>query len=178
MEFKITTQRTCIRAFESEDVVLFAEYRADPLIAKYQSWSEYTIEQAQAFYAAMDYQNFGQAGQWFQLAIADKQTNQIMGDIALHFIDEQQMEIGFTLAQANQKQGLAFEAISAVMEYLFVELNKHRIVATTDAQNTSSMALLSKLGFRKEGHYLQNIFFKGQWGDECAFALLKSEYQV
>lgn len=178
MDFKIVTQHLSIRAFREEDLTFFAEYRADPKIAQYQSWTDYNIEQARAFYAAMDYQTFGQPGQWFQLAIADKQTQQIMGDVALHFVDEQQMEIGFTLAQQYQQQGFAYEAVTAVIEYLFLKLNKHRIVATTDANNKASMALLTKLSFRKEGHYHQNIFFKGHWGDECFFALLKDEYMT
>lgn len=33
------------------------------------------------------------------------------------------------------------------------------------------------LGFRREAHYRQNIFFKGEWGDEYLYALLRSEYQ-
>jgi hypothetical protein len=33
-----------------------------------------------------------------------------------------------------------------------------------------------KLGFRREAHYRQNIFFKGAWGDEYLYALLKSDY--
>ncbi|WP_299573280.1 GNAT family protein [uncultured Shewanella sp.] len=176
MKSKIMTQRTCIRAFEHDDLVLFTEYRADPFIAKYQSWTDYNFEQAQSLFAAMDYNAFGMPGLWFQLAIADKQTQLIMGDIALHFIDNEQMEIGFTLAQQYQQQGIAFEALSAVIDYLFIELNKHRIIATTDAENIPSMALLNKLGFRKEGHFYKNIFFKGQWGDECVFAMLKDEY--
>ncbi|MCL1068310.1 GNAT family N-acetyltransferase [Shewanella olleyana] len=178
MDNQLTTQRLSIRAFEVGDLVSFTEYRADPQIAQYQSWSDYSLEQAQNLFDQMDYQQFGEPGLWFQLAIADNRTDQIMGDIALHFIDEQQMEIGFTIAKDYQQQGVAYEAVSAVIEFLFNSLNKHRIVATTDAENFASMALLLKLGFRKEGHYLQNIFFKGRWGDECFFAMLNSEYKA
>ncbi|WP_153914343.1 GNAT family N-acetyltransferase [Shewanella sp. TC10] len=178
MDIQIKTQRLSIRAFEAGDLAAFTKYRADPQIAQYQSWTDYSLEQAQAMFEQMDYQQFGESGLWFQLAIADNQTNQLMGDIALHFIDKQQIEIGFTIAQDYQQQGIAYEAVSAVIEYLFNSLNKHRIVATTDAENLASMALLLKLGFRKEGHYLQNIFFKGRWGDECFFAMLNSEYMT
>jgi hypothetical protein len=40
----------------------------------------------------------------------------------------------------------------------------------------SAVNLLEKLGFRREAHYRQNIFFKGAWGDEYLYALLKSDY--
>ncbi|MFS1872824.1 GNAT family N-acetyltransferase [Vibrio lentus] len=48
-----------------------------------------------------------------------------------------------------------------MIDYLFVSLNKHRITAITDAENPASIALLERLGFRKEAHYLKNIFLKG-----------------
>lgn len=30
---------------------------------------------------------------------------------------------------------------------------------------------------RREGHFLQNIGFKGKWGDEFLYAILKDEWQ-
>ncbi len=54
-------------------------------------------------------------------------------------------------------------------------MKKHRVIAITDTRNTASFKLLEKLGFRREGHYVQNIFFKGAWGDEYLYALLASE---
>ena len=172
----LNTRRLTIRPFQYDDLVAFTAYRTDPVIAQYQSWESYDLEDAKAFFTRMDYDLFGLADKWFQLAIVDKK-GMLIGDIALHFIDDEQMEIGFTIARLYQQQGLATEAMLAVIEYLFMTLNKYRITATTDAENLASMALLEKLGFRKEGCYLKNIFFKGQWGSECSFALLKQEYQ-
>lgn len=172
----LNTQRLTIRAFQSDDLADFAAYRADPIIAQYQSWNDYTEEDALRFYSNMDYQMFGVAGLWFQLALIEKDSQQLIGDIALHFVDEQQVEVGFTLARTAQKKGYATEAMKSVIDYLFSVLKKHRITATTDAENSASMTLLMRLGFRKEGHFIQNIFFKGKWGDECAFALLNKEH--
>ncbi|WP_144208880.1 GNAT family N-acetyltransferase [Shewanella donghaensis] len=173
----LNTERLKIRSFRYDDLVAFTAYRADPVIAQYQSWESYVFEDAKGLFEGMDYSLFGHAGMWFQLAIVDK-SDMLIGDVALHFIDEQQMEVGFTIANKYQQQGIATEAMSAVIEYLFMELNKYRITATTDAENLASMALLEKLGFRKEGHYLKNVFFKGQWGDECAYAMLKQDYVI
>ncbi len=61
------------------------------------------------------------------------------------------------------------------LHYAFGELNKHRVIATTDVLNVASHRLLEKLGFRREGHFIQNIFFKGAWSDEYQYALLRSE---
>ena len=74
-----------------------------------------------------------------------------------------------------QGKGVATEAVSSFLCYVFGELNKHRVVATTDVNNVASNRLLDKLGFRREGHFIQNVFFKGAWGDEYQYALLRSE---
>ena len=56
-------------------------------------------------------------------------------------------------------------------------LNKHRLVATVDARKETAAGLLEKLGFRREAHFCKSIFFKGEWGNEYAYALLRSEWK-
>ncbi|WP_330149477.1 GNAT family protein [Shewanella xiamenensis] len=176
----LTTQRFTLRPFQRADLEAFTAYRAEPKIAKYQSWTDYSYSDAVALFENMDYAQFGAADTWFQLAIvtaASVVTPAILvGDVALHFIDEQQMEIGFTIAPEYQGQQVAFEAVSALLGYLFVKLDKHRVIAITDVDNLACCRLLEKLGFRREAHYVKNIFFKGAWGDEYLYAMLREEY--
>jgi RimJ/RimL family protein N-acetyltransferase len=174
----IYTSRFIIRAFNITDLVNFTRYRQQPCIAKYQSWSSYSLEDAHALYDDMQLSKFGTEGYWFQLAIADKVTDELLGDIAVHFIDDCQIELGFTIAPASQKQGIAFEAVSTFINYLFDELNKHRIIAITDVENIASINLLEKLGFRREAHFIDNVFFKGAWGSEYQYALLQREWKA
>lgn len=169
------TPHFTIRPFEKDDLNIFAQYRAVPSIAQYQSWQDYTYQDACALFESMDYSCFGTIGQWFQLAIADKTNNQLRGDLALHFIDQHQVEIGFTLSSESQGKGIAYEALCGLLNYLFRDLNKHRVFAITDTRNISAYRLLEKTGFRKEAHYRENTFFKGAWGDEYLFARLQSE---
>ena len=175
----LTTQHFMLRPFQRADLKAFAAYRADPQVAKYQSWSNYSDSDAITLYEGMDYTQFGAAGNWFQLAIvstAGATLTKLVGDLALHFIDEQQVEIGFTIAPEYQGQHIAFEAVSALLDYLFIELHKHRVIAVTDTQNLACCRLLEKLHFRREAHYVKNTFFKGAWGDEYLYAMLKEEY--
>lgn len=101
----------------------------------------------------------------------------LIGDIGIHFFDEgRQVELGMTFDVAYQKQGFAREAMGALIAMLFNDFAKHRLTAVVDTRNTAAVNLLEKLGFRREAHYRQNIFFKGAWGDEYLYALLKSDY--
>jgi RimJ/RimL family protein N-acetyltransferase len=92
--------------------------------------------------------------------------------------DHRQAEVGITVCPSVQGQGYATEALGCLLEYLFHKLRKHRVKATTDARNVAAASLLLRLGFRREGHFLQNVWFKGGWGDEFAFGLLRSEWEV
>ncbi len=172
----LTTKHFTIRQFKQSDLKAFANYRAIPEVAKFQSWHNYVYEDAIKLFESIDYGNFAVTGNWYQLAIAQADTDNLIGDLAVHFIDEQQVEIGFTVDPQFQGKGVGHEAIRGLLDYLFIKMNKHRVIAVTDAQNISSCRLLEKLGFRREAHYVQNIFFKGAWGDEYLYAMLCSDY--
>ncbi|NQT57818.1 MAG: GNAT family N-acetyltransferase [Bacteroidetes bacterium] len=173
----LSTEKYIVRKFHQVDLEAFAIYRANPEIARFQSWSDYSFNDAVALFEGTDYSTFGTSGNWYQLAITDKKSDRIIGDIAIHFIGENQPEIGFTIAPEHQGKSVAFEAASIILEYLFVELKKHRIIAVTDTLNIASVRLLEKLGFRREAHYIKNVFFKGAWGDEFLYAMLSEDYE-
>jgi RimJ/RimL family protein N-acetyltransferase len=172
----IETERLTIRALNESDLRNFTNYRAMPSVAEFQSWSDFTYKDALDLLKEINQTPFGTVGQWFQLAIIDNTLNQLVGDLAVHFIDNDQVEVGFTIAPEFHKKGVAFEALNALLEFVFKDLNKHRVVATTDACNTAASRLLGKAGFRKEAYFIENIFFKGSWGSEYLFAMLNSDW--
>lgn len=117
-------------------------------------------------------------GTWFQYAIALAETNELIGDCALHtLLDEPRIvEIGFTLSSRYQGKGYAREAICALLDYLFHTLGKHKVIAFTDVRNDKSIAVLERVGMRREEHLLQNYISKGQWIDEYQYSILASEW--
>ncbi len=58
-------------------------------------------------------------------------------------------EIGFILAREAWGRGIASEAVAAVIDRLFAEGRK-RVFADADTENTASILLLERLGFRRE----------------------------
>jgi RimJ/RimL family protein N-acetyltransferase len=119
----------------------------------------------------------GVPGQGFQFAIELKETGKLVGDCGFRIQqDTQQAEIGFTLSRDYQRKGLASETISCLLDYAFLHLGLHRIFAITDCQNGPCVALLERLGLRREGHFLQNVWFKGKWADEYLYAILRDEW--
>lgn len=153
-------------------------YRNDPGVARYQSWDSCDEYEAGAFTREMASARPGVPGEWFQFAVESKETGGLLGDCALQ-VDEQEpyrAEIGFTLAREHQGRGFASEAVSRLLDYAFDGLRLHRVVAKVDCRNTPSWALLERLGMRREGHFLENVWFKGGWADEYLYAVLKDEW--
>lgn len=64
----------------------------------------------------------------------------------------------------------------SLLSFLFNEQKVLRVEETVDAENIASVKLLESIGFRKEGHFIENIFFKGKWGSECQYDMLKREW--
>lgn len=175
----ISGPRVRIRDFSEKDLPEFARYRALPEVARYQSWERFDLDDARRLYAAQQTVTFGTLGSWHQVAVTDRRDDALLGDCALHFLEDgRQMEIGFTLAPQHQGKGLAREAVGLLVGHLFGPMQRHRVVAVTDAENLSAQKLLTALGFRKEAHYLKNIYFKGKWGDECLYACLAQDWKV
>lgn len=176
--FPLRAERLVLRPFRRTDLPTFTAYRNDPEVARYQSWSSFTQQDAEAFFTQQDGLVFGLDGTWFQLAVERAEDGVLLGDVALHFIDEgRQAEIGFTFARAHQGAGYANEAVTRVLALLFDELGKHRVVATVDVDNARAVRLLAGLRFRREAHYVKNVFFKGDWADEYSYALLAQEWR-
>ncbi|MCW3174002.1 GNAT family N-acetyltransferase [Shewanella subflava] len=172
------SNRFIIRAFKEDDLMAFATYRNDPNVAKYQSWTDYPLVDAQQLFQQTDYRQFALVGKWYQMAICDKNTDAIIGDIALHFVDDNQVEVGYTVAPLQQGKAVASEALICVLHYLFDVLERHRVIAITDCLNIASIGVLEKIGFRREGHFIQHTMFKGQWCDEYQYAMLASDFKL
>lgn len=174
----LETSRLILRRFKPDDRAAFLAYRNDPEVARYQSWESCSVVEATQFIASQQSLQPGVPGQWFQFAIELKESAALIGDCAfkLKEDDARQAEIGFTLSREYQKRGYAAEAVARVLDYAFAELRLHRVIAVTDAENRASVALMERLGLRREAHYVENIWFKGKWGDEFLYAILSNEW--
>jgi RimJ/RimL family protein N-acetyltransferase len=175
---KIESERLILRRFKYSDVTPFMAYRNDPEVARYQSWDSCDEQEAMTFIREMESARPGVPGEWFQFAIESREMEALVGDCALR-VDEDEpyrAEIGFTLAREYQGRGLASEAVSVLLDYAFDTLGLHRVVAIADCRNAPSVALLERLDLRREGHFLENIWFKGRWADEYLYAVLKDEW--
>ena len=181
MALPLNTRRLRLRPFCDDDAPLFAAYRSDPLIAQFQGWdAPYSQAQATRFVQAMQATGPGVPGQWYQIAIELRRESRLIGDCAFQILatDGRQAEIGFTLARAYHGRGYASEAVSRLCQYLFAEFQLHRLQAYCDVDNLASARLLTRLGMRREAHFVDNCWSHGEWRSEYAFGILRREWET
>lgn len=179
MDFK--TERIIIRPVGIGDKESIFSYRADPETNKFLSLIPHTVDDVEEFIKKSSFE-MNVPGKWFQFVIIEKVTNQLIGDIGIHFLEidseNKQVEIGYTLDRRFRGNGYATEALSVIINYLITSLNKHRIIASIDPTNIASIKLIERLGFRKEAHFIESLFFHGKWVDDLVYAILAKEWKV
>jgi len=181
MESLFKTKRLIIRPVCIGDKESMFNYRSDPETNQYLSLIPHTIDDVEDFIRKTS-SSINVPGTWFQLVIIEQVTNQLIGDIGIHFLDtdpeNKQVEIGYTLDKRFRGNGYVTEALSLIIYYLIHSLGKHRIIASIDPANIDSIRLVERLGFRKEAHFIESLFFHGRWVDDLVYAILAKEWQA
>ncbi len=174
---KITTNRLNLTQLNAQDAETLFAYRSLPEVHQYQNWVPKDQSEVLQFIKSNATNKYNMPG-WYQLAIRLKNNSELIGDVGLHFLEEapQQVELGITISPTHQGSGYAKETIRALLDHLFCELKKHRVIGSVDPRNKASIALLESLGFRKEAHFQKSLWFKGEWVDDLIFAILKEEW--
>jgi RimJ/RimL family protein N-acetyltransferase len=175
---RLTTERLVLRSIQPDDAGSLFNYRSDPLANRYQGWIPSTLDDVHDFISLSISPTLNISGTWHQVVMIEKAGRVIIGDIGIHFLDpgNAQVELGFTLGKAYQGKGYATEALATIIDFLFIKLNKRRIVASIDPRNEKSVQLVERLGFRKEAHFRESILVHGEWADDVIYAILKTEW--
>ena len=178
----LTTERLTIEPLAAVDVPAFVAYRQDAEVARYQSWAtDYSVADAERLVAGQADGRLPSPGAWLQLAVHETTTGDgpgaLVGDVALHRLDDQPdtFEVGVTLAPDSQGRGFGAEAVTALVDFVFDDEHAHRVVAYCDERNTGVARLLTRVGFRHESRQIEADWFKGEWTTLDGYALLSRE---
>lgn len=165
------------------DVEDLLEYQSNPEIVRYIPWPPRTMEQvkkaAEAIIETCTFQ-LKEDKDFIVLVWELKSAGKIIGQSNMMLVskDNKCANIGWVTHQDFQRQGYAFEATKALLDYAFNNFDLHRVIADIDSRVPKSAALAEKLGMRREATYLDGEFFKGEWCDMWLYAILKSEFQA
>lgn len=175
----ISSDRLLIRDLEVRDAQKIFQYRSDPENSRFQGWVPDSAQSVETYINKIKSIQFLEPGTWYQLSLESLEHQFIIGDCAICAGQEHpgQVEIGVSLDPKFHKNGFAHEGLKAIINYLFKETDTHRVHCSIDPRNIASINLVNKLGFRKEGHMRESLWFKGEWADDVVFGMLKQDWE-
>src|SRR3984957_18467921 len=103
-----------------------------------------------------------------------RETGELVADISLWLLSEghEHGGLGFVAHPAHQRKGYATEASRRMLEFAFTTMRLHRVIGRLEARNIASARVMEKLGMRREAHFIENEWVKGEWQSEFVYALL------
>lgn len=173
----LETKRILLKGLSPEDMTFLFENHSKTEIKKilgHRSDEEYELE---AYKQKNGYASYNR--RFLLFLLSDKTTGLIIGRCGIHNwnVDHRRAEIGYNLSDENYKRkGLMTEALGAVMDYGFAQLNLHRIEALVGAGNIPSLRLMEKYGFVKEGQLREHYLVAENHEDSLVFSKLQQEY--
>jgi ribosomal-protein-alanine N-acetyltransferase len=85
--------------------------------------------------------------------------------------------LGYYGSGAVARRGYMAEALALVLEQAFETMGMHRIEANVQPGNSASLALVARVGFRKEGFSPSFLQIDGKWCDHERWAILADEWR-
>jgi len=85
--------------------------------------------------------------------------------------------LGYGLGVGFTGQGLMTEAITLILKHAFVDLKLHRVEANVQPENTASIAVLKRNGFKREGYSEKYLKIGGRWRDHERWAMVKENWK-
>ena len=168
------TGRVVLRRLELADLARFQAYRRDPEVGEFQGWEPQPDDEAARFIDDMSHMELFTRGAWVQLGIADRHTDELMGDVGICVsADGEKAEIGFTVAPSAQGSGLGTEAVREVIGLIFDHTDVNSVVAVIDARNVRAHRLAQRAGF----HKLESLstVFRGEPCIENVWAISRAD---
>jgi RimJ/RimL family protein N-acetyltransferase len=114
-------------------------------------------------------------------AIRPVKGDRLVGYLEIDGLDWQHGVCGMGLGigdPADRGRGFGHEATRLALRYAFHELNLHRVQVTVFSYNSASLALLEKLGFRREGVYRERLQRDGKRYDMYLYGMLRREWEA
>ncbi|PTL81257.1 GNAT family N-acetyltransferase [Vitiosangium sp. GDMCC 1.1324] len=174
----LETSRLRLRWLTEADIPALYELFSHPEVTRYWSWAAYT-ERAQAEKLLRNIHRLFAERSLFNWGIARREDDRVVGTCTLSDLNaqNQRASLGYAVNRAHWGQGYGREAVSRVVEFGFTSLELHRLEADVDPRNTSSIQVLARLGFKREGYQRERYLLNGERQDAVLYGLLRPEWQ-
>lgn len=177
----IKTERLIIRPLRLEDAESMLEYAKDPETTLYVSWDPHqSIEDSKNFISSVLRETEEDPFDAYALGIALKKSpERIIGSVGIKTAGHKyEGSLAYTLGRNFWRQGIMFEACSALIDKAFIERGYKRIFAACIKANIASSALMKKLGMQYEGCLRSRMLRHDRLWDLEYYSILENEWNL
>lgn len=175
---QLVTPRLTLRELEESDWRAAQLYESDPDVVRYQSHDVRSPEESLAYIQSSIVATRAAPRVVYDLAITLKPDGSVIGRCGMRIEEPRQAMIWFIANPEYWGQGYVTEASRALLEHAFDRLGLHRVYGDCDPRNPASARVMEKLGMRREAHFRENAWIKGEWCDSLIYALLEREWRA
>ena len=167
----ISGSRVILRAIERSDIPTFVRWFNDPEVTKHLQ-----------LYLPM---SLAQEERWFEKYLQDQQQHifgietldgKLIGNIGLENISwkDSHAELGIVIGEKDYwGKGYGTEAITTFLDFVFRQMNLHRVYLRVFEDNERAIRCYEECGFELEGRLRESHFSDGRYHDELIMGILR-----
>jgi ribosomal-protein-alanine N-acetyltransferase len=174
----LKTERLILRRFTLDDVeAMFRNWVNDAEVTKYLTWQPHGSIELTRNICISDISKYENLSH-YQWAVVLKSLNEPIGGINVVEINESCNCVGiaYRIGKTWWNQGIASEALSTIIKFLFKQVGVNRIAATHDSRNPNSGKVMQKCGMKYEGTMRQSGYNNQGIYDAVHYAILAEDY--
>jgi RimJ/RimL family protein N-acetyltransferase len=167
----LDTERFVLRELLREDVAALFPTFADEAAMRWWSRGPFISEEELAGYLVPDAGWNGRS--W---AVTERAGGAVVGRVVAMDRGDAIAEVGYIVVKQRQGEGVAGEALAALIDHLIGAEGVRRIYADVDPDNAASNRLVERLGFTLEGRLREQWTTHIGARDSLIWGLLASEW--
>ena len=171
----LKTDRLILRQLNENDVDGIYNFYSDPVALKYIPRKLFTerieaSDKIKFFNALFD----DRKGIWW--AISDKEKQDIIGIAGFFEIDKDanKAELGYGFLYGNWGKAVGTEIVKTLTDFGFKVIQLHKIYANIHPDNISSIKVVEKFGYKREGLFKDHDFAQNKYFDTAVYTKIKS----
>ncbi len=179
----IDSRRLYLRTPVASDYVPWAELRAvsrERLVPWEPAWSRDELTRSAFRRRLRHYQRDLRDETGYALFMFRREDNRMVGGVSLSNVRRGvtlAVTLGYWMGAPFHNRGYMSEAVDTVLPFVFGTLWLHRIEAACLPSNQSSIRVLEKCGFEREGLARRYLQINGVWQDHYLYAALAEDMQ-
>jgi RimJ/RimL family protein N-acetyltransferase len=175
----LRTHRLILRELVEADFSALHAYQSSPEMYRYEPGA-LSADDTRAFLTHAMAWATEQPRTRYYLGVETQTGASLLGHVSLKLLNPEirEWEVGWYIQRAMWGKGIATEAARELVNYAFIVLDAHRVVAYCQAANSRSVRVMEKLGMQRDGVLRESLYRNGAWQDEFVYAILDREWEA